>query len=100
LNDADIFLMSSAWEGLPIALTEATISGLPCIVTDVGGCIEIIENSKNGIVVSPNNPQALADAIYKLVSEPKLIEEYSKNAIQNSAHYSISKAAQLHVSLY
>lgn len=100
LNEADIFLMSSAWEGLPIALTEAAISGLPCIVTDVGGCIEIIENSKNGIVVSPKNPQALADAIYKLVSEPKLIEEYSKNAIQNSVHYSISKAAHLHVNLY
>lgn len=100
LNEADIFIMSSAWEGLPIALTEAAVSGLPCIVTNVGGCIEIIENSKNGIVVSPKNPQALADAIYKLASEPKLIEEYSKNAIKNSVQYSISKAAQLHLDLY
>lgn len=100
LYEADIFLMSSAWEGLPIALTEAAVSGLPCIVTDVGGCIEIIENSKNGIVVSPKNPQALADAICKLISDPKLIEEYSKNAIKNSVQYSISKAAQLHLDLY
>ena len=100
LNEADIFLMSSAWEGLPIALIEATVSGLPCIVTDVGGCAEVIENSKNGIVVSPGNPQALADAICRLVSEPMLIEEYSKNAIHNSSQYSISKAAQLHLDLY
>ena len=100
LNEADIFLMSSAWEGLPIALIEATVSGLPCIVTDVGGCTEVIENSKNGIVVSPGNPQALADAICRLASEPILIEEYSKNAIHNSSQYSISKAAQLHLDLY
>lgn len=100
LFGADIFLMSSSTEGLPIALVEATLSGLPCIVTDVGGCAEVIENSKNGIVVSPGNPQALADAIFRLVSEPMLIEEYSKNAIHNSSQYSISKAAQLHLDLY
>ncbi len=100
LFGADVFLMSSSTEGLPIALVEATLSGLPCIVTDVGGCAEVIENSKNGIVVSPGNPQALADAICRLVSEPRLIEEYSKNAIHNASQYSISKAAQLHLDLY
>ena len=100
LYQADIFLMSSAWEGLPIALTEAAVSGLPCIVTDVGGCTEVIENSKNGIVVSPKKPQDLADAIMSFINQPKLIEEYSRNAIQNSAQYSIAKAAQLHLDLY
>lgn len=100
LYQADVFLMSSAWEGLPIALTEATVSGLPCIVTDVGGCTEVIENSKNGIVVPPKKPQDLADAIMSLINKPELIEEYSKNAIHNSSQYSISKAAQLHLDLY
>jgi len=100
LYESDIFLMSSAWEGLPIALTEAAVSGLPCIVTDVGGCAEVIENSKNGKVVPPKNPQALADAIISFINQPKLIEEYSKNALQNSTQYSISKAAQLHLDLY
>lgn len=100
LYQADIFLMSSAWEGLPIALTEAAVSGLACIVTDVGGCTEVIENSKNGIVVSPKKPQDLADAIMSFINQPELIEEYSKNAIQNSAQYSIAKAAQLHLDLY
>ena len=100
LYESDIFLMSSAWEGLPIALTEAAVSGLPCIVTDVGGCAEVIENSKNGVIVPPKNPQALADAIVGLISQPKLIEEYSRCAIQNSTQYSIVKAAQLHLDLY
>lgn len=100
LYKADIFLMSSAWEGLPIALTEATVSGLPCIVTDVGGCAEVIVNSGNGIVVAPQNPQDLAEAITSLVNQPNLIEQYSRNALHNSAQYSISKAAQLHLHLY
>lgn len=100
LYQADVFLMSSAWEGLPIALTEAAVSGLPCIVTDVGGCAEVIENSKNGIVVPPKNSKALADAIIHLINQPKLIEEYSRNAIQSSTQYSISKSAKLHLDLY
>lgn len=100
LYQADVFLMSSSTEGLPIALIEATISGLPCIVTNVGGCAEVIENSKNGIVVPPKNSQALADAIIRLINQPKLIEEYSRNAIQSSTQYSISKSAKLHLDLY
>ena len=100
LYDADLFVMSSSNEGLPIALTEATISGLPCIVTDVGGCSEIIKRSNNGTVVEPRNPQALADAINSLVKDKSLIEQMSKNAVDSVDEYSISKAADLHIDLY
>ncbi|MFK4000679.1 glycosyltransferase [Psychrobacter namhaensis] len=100
LYDADLFVMSSDWEGLPIALTEAAISGLPCIVTDVGGCSEIIDRSKNGIVVPLSNPQALASEISKVVISKSLIEQWSQNALDNAEQYSISRAADLHISLY
>lgn len=100
LYEADIFVMSSAWEGLPIALTEATISGLPCIVTDVGGCSEIIARSNNGIVIKPHNPQALADEISKLIVNKALIKQLSQNAINSADQYSIRKAADLHIDLY
>lgn len=100
LFKADIFLMTSAWEGLPIALTEAAISGLPCIVTDVGGCSEVIAISQNGVVVSPNNPQEIAEQITKLVSSTSLIKEYSKNALNNSKKYTIDTAAIKHINLY
>ena len=49
LAHSQLFLMSSAYEGLPIALIEATMSGLPCVVTNVGGCREIIEKCQNGV---------------------------------------------------
>ena len=100
LYNADLFIMSSAWEGLPIALTEAAISGLPCIVTNVGGCSEVIARSSNGIVVEPHDPQAIADTITKVVIDRSVIEEFSRNALDNAEQYSIEKAADLHISLY
>lgn len=100
LYEADVFMMSSSTEGLPIALTEAIVSGLPCIVTDVGGCAEVIANSQNGFVVPANDPQALALHIEKLINQEDLIEVFSKNALTNSYKYSISIAAQSHVQLY
>lgn len=100
LYDADLFVMSSAWEGLPIALTEATISGLPCIVTDVGGCSEVIEKSNNGIVVEPKDAQALAEAITTMVTNKTQFEKYSQNALDNIDQYSIDTASSLHLILY
>lgn len=100
LYESDVFLMSSSFEGLPIALIEAAVVGLPCIVTNVGGCSEIIVKSNNGVVVPPHFPQAIADEIMKFVSDKTLIEQYSINALANAHKYSISIAAQLHLDLY
>ncbi|WP_300475209.1 glycosyltransferase family 4 protein [uncultured Psychrobacter sp.] len=100
LYQADIFLMSSSFEGLPIALIEAAVLGMPCIVTDVGGCTEIITTSKNGVAVSPNKPEEVADEIVRFISDKTLIKQFSINAIDNAHKYSISKAADLHIGLY
>jgi|26BtaG_2_1085354.scaffolds.fasta_scaffold02039_5 glycosyltransferase involved in cell wall biosynthesis len=100
LYEADIFLMSSSYEGLPIALIEASISGLPCIVTDVGGCSEIIKNSNNGVCVPPHSPQSLAYELTRFLLEDEVLEVFSKNAINNSHIYSIDNAKNLHMNLY
>lgn len=100
LYEADLFLMSSVSEGLPMALIEAAVSGLPCIVTDVGGCSEIIETSKNGIVVPAHNPRKISEALTRFVQHPEILQDYSANAINNSHLYSISNAADLHLQLY
>jgi glycosyltransferase involved in cell wall biosynthesis len=100
LYDADIFLMSSSFEGLPIALIEAAVLGLPCIVTEVGGCSEVINNSSNGVVVPPDDPKQLANEITRFVTEDNIIEQYSANALENSHKYSINIAAKSHIDLY
>lgn len=100
MSNFDIFIMSSAWEGLPISLIEASISGLPCIVTNVGGCSEILNTCKNGIIVEPDNAQELADAIVSYFENPEKISEHSKNGIQYSNIYSIETSTKKHLDLY
>ena len=70
LQMADAFVMSSAWEGLPIAILEAASYGLPAVVTDVGGCKEIVEDQKNGFVVPSKNPMKLSEALRKMMQLP------------------------------
>lgn len=100
LRDSDLFLMSSVYEGLPIALIEATAAGLPALVTDVGGCKEIIDACQNGVSVAAGDTDAFARAIYHLVVNPDLMTTYSGNAIQNAGKFSIEQSCRDHASLY
>jgi glycosyltransferase involved in cell wall biosynthesis len=67
---ADCFVLPSAsGEGLPLVLLEAMACGLPVIATAVGGTPEILRHMKNGVLVPPRNPEAMAEALTKLLSE-------------------------------
>jgi len=66
LANADIFVLSSHWEGLPIALIEAMSAGKALVVTRVGGNPELVVDGQNGLVVPPADPLALAAALVAL----------------------------------
>ena len=66
MNAADAYLMSSAWEGMPIVLLEASATGLPVVATDVGGNGEVVLNGRSGLLVPPGDPEALARAMLRL----------------------------------
>ena len=100
LSESDIYVMSSAWEGLPIALIEATFAGLPVVVTDVGGCREVVDTVGNGIVVESGNERQLADAMRRLLWSGELRRSLSINALKNSAPYSLETAVDRHLDLY
>lgn len=70
LNAADCFLMSSAWEGTPLALLEATAAGLPAVATAVGGNAEVVVDGEGGWLVPPDDSSALAEAMLRMVSLP------------------------------
>lgn len=100
LADSDIFLMSSGFEGLPIALIEATLIGLPVVVTNVGGCAEVVHQCANGFVVDGLDVGDYTAALEKMVADEKLRSFFSRNALQFSGEFEIEKAVEKHLSLY
>jgi len=65
---ADGFLMSSSWEGTPLALLEAAATALPVVATRVGGIAEVVDDGKSGLLVPAGNPMALAEACMAVMS--------------------------------
>ncbi len=71
-KDADVYVMSSDYEGMPNALAEAMAIGLPCISTDCKtGPRDLIEDGKNGYLVPCNDPEALAGKLKHIFSMPE-----------------------------
>ncbi len=65
---ADGFVMSSAWEGLPMVLLEAGAARLASVVTDVGGNKEVVRDGESGFVVPPHDSEALASGMRRLMA--------------------------------
>lgn len=72
LVKADAFVLPSFNEGLPMSMLEAMASGLPVIVTPVGGIPEVIIHEKNGLLVTPGNQQEIAQAMQSLIKDEDL----------------------------
>jgi glycosyltransferase involved in cell wall biosynthesis len=68
LGALDIFCMSSRWEGCPMVLLEAMAMRCPVVATDIGGVREIVVNEETGLLVAPDDPEALANAVLRLLS--------------------------------
>jgi len=75
LQGADLFLLSSVSEGLPVTLLEAIAARLPVVATNVGGVGEVVVNRVTGLLVPAGNDSALAEAIVLLANNPHLRQQ-------------------------
>ena len=73
-------MMTSLYEGFPIALVEAMAVGTAIVATDVGGVGEAIEDGVEGLLVPPRDARALADAALRLLRNPEERSEFSARA--------------------
>lgn len=99
MKTADVYLNTSRYEGMPIALLEAMRMGLPIIATDVAGNRELVAQGENGFLEA-EDPVALASAITLIAGHPDLYANLSRGALRHAEKYSIGSAAALHLELY
>tara|TARA_R110000823_G_scaffold51595_4_gene128435 strand:- start:1561 stop:2640 length:1080 start_codon:yes stop_codon:yes gene_type:complete len=90
MKESEIFVLSSRFEGLPMALLEAMSQGMACIAYDcISGPSEIIINDVNGILVENQNKNNLGDSLNKLINDEKLRMSLRENAINSLEKFSI-----------
>ena len=80
LQEAQLFVLPSHWEGQPIAILEAMASGLPVVVTAVGANPDVVRDGVDGRVVPSHDAAALADALEELVRDPAARARMGANA--------------------
>lgn len=91
---ADLFVLPSHQEGLPVVLMEATSVGLPIVATAVGGVPQVLTDGVDGLVVPPGDPTALADGVARLVGDPDLRRRLGAGARDRSAMFDVAEASR------
>jgi len=90
----DVFALSSRHEGLPISLLEAMAAGVPCVATAVGGVPEVVTDRDEGILVAPEDPDALAHALGAVVADPEFRHAAGARAARTARRFDISSAVR------
>jgi glycosyltransferase involved in cell wall biosynthesis len=101
LATADIFVLPSMAEGLPMTVIEAMACGLPVIASDVGGVSELVASNVNGLLVHARNQQALTDALRLLVTDAGLRRRMGAAGRRMAERqFDIRITARLHAELF
>lgn len=80
MNRGDILLNTTNVDNAPVSVIEAMACGLCIVSTNVGGLPYLLEDGQDALLVPPNDPDAMAAAVNRLLTEPVLAERLSRNA--------------------
>jgi glycosyltransferase involved in cell wall biosynthesis len=101
LSDADVFLLASRSEGLPLSVIEAMAAGLPVVASDVGGLRELVHDGETGMLVPPGDPAALVDALRPLLADRELRRRLGTAGRERaSALFDLPGFRRAHLELY
>lgn len=93
MEQADVYIQPSVVlrdgteEGVSVSLIEAISKGLPCIVSEIGGMIEVVDHNKNGFYVRQKKSIDIYRAMKKYIENINLVNEHSKNSLEKSEKY-------------
>jgi len=99
LHSADIFLLPSRYEGMPMTIIEAMATGLPIVATRVGGVPDMVHDGKSALVV-PRKTEAVAQACRRLIQDPALRESLGRAALRDSRRFSAEYMAESYCRVY
>ena len=99
LQAADLFLLPSKFEGMPMTIIEAMGTGLPIVASAVGGVPDMLEDGVSGMLV-PCDPDAVAQAVLQLLQKKDLREKLGTNARKDSEKFSAEYMAQRYCDIY
>lgn len=99
LAEADIFVLTSDYEGIPMSILEAMGTGLPIVATAVGGVPDMLKDQESGLLVSCDT-QAVADACARLVGDQTLREKLGRAALADSVRFSAQTMAKAYLDIY
>jgi glycosyltransferase involved in cell wall biosynthesis len=92
MSGADVFVLGSRWEGLPVALMEACALGLPIVATSVGGVRESFTDGFDARLVPPQDATALADALEAVVGDAALRRRLAEASARHAADFDVARA--------
>ena len=101
LQNLDLFILPSLFEGLPVALLEAMAAGRPVVATQVAGSSEVIEDGVNGRLVPSADSVALAEAMAELLEDRELAQALARRGQETvRQRYTIGRVAETYERLY
>jgi len=87
MGKADIFINTTNLDNTPISILEAMACGLCIVSTNVGGIPYLLEDNHDALLVPPNDPHAMTNAVQRLLTEPELAERLSRNARKKAEQF-------------
>jgi glycosyltransferase involved in cell wall biosynthesis len=100
-QDAYCLLLPSVGEGLSNVLLESMSLEMPVIASKVSGTVEVLDHEKNGLLIPPGSPEALASAMELILTKPELAFAWGRQARKKvQEHYSLEAVAQKYAKLY
>ena len=86
---SDILFMPSRTEGLPVVGVQALAKGLALVVGRAGGFVDVVDEGKNGFLTPPEDAEAIASALRRLLTAPKVLSAFRKASRQKAASFDL-----------
>ena len=100
MGAADAIVLPSRWEGLPLVALEALAAGRPIVATAVRGLRELLDDGRTALLVPPENPEALAAAIRRVLDDAELARLLGQAGLQEAGRYTEDAMVEAYQRLY